>query len=156
MEARASNATQLLAEQHLRLLTIFDELEFTRGDEARVRLAAHLAEQLKLHAAIEEDIFYPAVRALGDDVAIVVADALEAHHAADVLLDELIGAHLAEATTGALRDVVTRHIQEEEARLFPIVENRLDDAQRAALAQRIERYDREEEEAELGIDDAGP
>ncbi len=148
-------ATDLLSQQHVRLSTIFEELEFTAGGEERLRLAAHLAEQLKLHAAIEEDVFYPTVAALGDDVAAIVTEALDAHHAADALLDELLGSHLTPATVAALRDLVHRHMDDEEARLFPAV-GRMDEAAQTALAVRIEGYSREEENAELGIEDAGP
>jgi len=148
-------STELLAQQHVRLATIFEELEFTGDGEERLRLAAHLAEQLKLHAAIEEDVFYPTLERVGSDAAAMVTEALEAHHAVDALLDELLGSQLTPTTVGALHELVRHHIEDEEARLFPLVE-RLDDAAQTELGLRIERYNREEENAELGVEDAGP
>jgi len=148
-------STELLSQQHIRLATIFDELEFTQDAEERLRLAAHLAEQLKLHAAIEEDVFYPTLERVGSDAAAIVTEALEAHHAVDALLDELLGSQLTPTTVSALRALVSRHIEDEEARLFPLVERLGEDAQ-SELAQRVERYNREEENAELGVEDAGP
>ncbi len=148
-------STELLAQQHVRLTTIFEELEFTQNAEERLRLAAHLAEQLKLHAAIEEDVFYPTVERIGGDAAAIVTEALEAHHAVDALLDELLGSQLTPTTVAALRDLVRRHVEDEETRLFPLVQ-RLDDDAQEELALRIERYNREEENAELGVEDAGP
>jgi iron-sulfur cluster repair protein YtfE (RIC family) len=147
--------TELLAQQHIRLTTIFDELEVTGDSEERLRLAAHLAEQLKLHAAVEEDVFYPAMSALGADAAEIVTESLEAHNAVDVLLDELMGTHLTPATVGGLRDLVQRHMEDEETRLFPIAA-RLDEDAQNDLALRIEGYSREEENSELGVEDAGP
>ena len=148
-------STDLLAQQHIRLSTIFEELEFTHNGEERLRLAAHLAEQLKLHAAIEEDVFYPTLERVGHDAAAIVTEALEAHHAVDALLDELLGSQLTPTTVAALRDLVTRHVEDEETRLFPLVQ-RLDEDAQTELALRIERYNREEENAELGVEDAGP
>jgi len=148
-------STELLAQQHIRLATIFEELEFTRDGEERLRLAAHLAEHLKLHAAIEEDVFYPTLERVGSDAAAIVTEALEAHHAVDALLDELLGSQLTPTTVAALRSLVRRHIDDEEVRLFPLVE-RLDEDGQTELALRIERYNREEENAELGVEDAGP
>lgn len=149
------DATELLAQQHGRLTSIFDELELAVGAEERFRLVAYLAEQLKLHAAIEEDVFYPAIEQVGPDAAALVTEALGAHHAVDALLDEVIGSQLSAATLAALRDLVIGHITDEEARLFPLTE-RLGADETEALSRRVEGYSREEETAELGVEDAGP
>ena len=143
-------AVELLTQEHRQLLAVFDELEFTGDALARTRLLAQLAELLKAHAALEEEIFYPAVRASGQPgAAQIVDEALAAHRAADLVLDETLGAEPTTANAKVLRDMIKAHIEDEERRMFPIAEG-LADTARARLATRIERR---ADELEEGDDD---
>lgn len=118
----------------------------------RTRLLGQIAERLKTHAAVEEEVFYPAVRGLGPDAEAVVDEALAAHRAADLVLDESMGAEPTGANVKVLRDVVARHIEDEEERMFPLAE-RLGAALQARLAARIasrsDELDEEEEDGDL-------
>jgi len=130
---------ELLRLEHRQLLDVFDELEFTTGTLERTRLLGQLAELLKAHAALEEEVFYPAIRVTGiPGAAEIVDEALAAHRAADLVLDETLGAEASVANVKVLRDVVEAHFDDEEQRLLPLVEQ-LGDTTRAALATRIER-----------------
>ena len=55
---------QLLKKQHREVEALFKKIEKTRSAEQRRALMAELASNLKLHMAIEEEIFYPAVQQL--------------------------------------------------------------------------------------------
>jgi len=138
------DATELLARQHRELLAVFDELEFTRDAIERTRLMGRVAERLKVHAALEEGVFYPALCEAAPDE---VEDALAAHRALDVLLDETVGNPSA-ANAKILRWLVAQHFDDEEHRLFAAVEQ-LNEAGAAALASRLERYARV-------VDEEGP
>jgi hemerythrin-like domain-containing protein len=131
-------AIESLRQQHRELLSIFDELELTTDALERTRLLGQVAERLKTHAAVEEEVFYPAVRALGAEAKEVVEEALAAHRAADLVLDESLGAEPTEANVKVLRDVIQRHVDDEEQRMFPLAE-RLGATAQARLAARIER-----------------
>jgi iron-sulfur cluster repair protein YtfE (RIC family) len=139
-------ATEQLQHQHEQLLAIFDELEFTADRQERMRLAGHLAERLKAHTAVEEEVFYPAIETLGSDhTRQAVKEALEAHRAADVLLDEILGSELTAPAVKVLRNAVEDHIADEESRLFPLAEA-LGEATTGRLALSIERYARESDD----------
>jgi hemerythrin-like domain-containing protein len=146
-------AIDALRQQHRELLAIFDELELTTDVLERTRLLAQIAERLKTHTAVEEEVFYPAVEALGADGAAVVEEALAQHRAADLVLDESIGGEPMEASVKVLRDLIERHIDDEERRVFPLAEQ-FDDAAHARLALRIEERADELEAGEEADEDA--
>ena len=136
------NPTELLARQHYDILAVFDELELTTDDVERVRLLVLAGESLKRHAALEQDVFYPAV---ADKAGQIVEDALAAHRAIDVLLDETVGTPSG-ASIKMLRGVIETHFHEEEERLFPLAE-RFDDDAAEQLADRLRRYARAVDES---------
>lgn len=140
-------AIESLRNQHRELLSIFDELEITTDELERTRLLAQIAERLKTHSEIEEEVFYPAVRMLGPDGAAIVEEALAAHRAADLVLDESLGAEPTEGNVKVLRDVIQRHIDDEEQRMFPLSE-RLGATAMARLAARMDSRANEIEEEE--------
>jgi hemerythrin-like domain-containing protein len=131
-------AIESLRNQHRELLSVFDELEITTDELERTRLLAQIAERLKTHSEIEEAVFYPAVRMLGPEGAAIVDEALAAHRAADLVLDESLGAQPTEGNVKVLRDVIQRHVDDEEQRMFPLSE-RLGAAALARLAARMDR-----------------
>jgi len=133
-------ATERLKVQHEQLMAIFDEIEFTADMPERIRLAGHLAERIKAHTAVEEEVFYPALETLGpEEAGHLVKEALEAHRAADALLDELLGSELSPTAVNVLRSAIEAHIAEEEARLFPLAEQ-LGEATLTRLGVRIDRF----------------
>lgn len=89
------------------------------------KLVDQMVHELSVHAVIEEQVFYPAVRAraegLGDDV----LNALEEHHVVKLVLAELDGmppeAERFDAKVHVLMENVRSHVLEEESELFPAV-----------------------------------
>lgn len=129
------NATERIAQDHQHLLDVFDDLEATIDELQRSRLIVVAAERLKLHSALEEDVFYPALRARAAEA---VDEAQAAHRAIDLLLDEAVGSP-SPANVTILRRLVSSHLAEEEARLFPVA-NELGADVAARLASDLERY----------------
>ena len=137
------SALDVLQQEHRELIGLFDELELTTDAVERTRLLAAFALRLKAHADVEEEVFYPAVRGVGpDDAAAIVDASLAAHRAADLLLDESMGAEPTEANVKVLREVVEKHIHDEEQQVFPLAEQ-LGAAELARLGLRIERRETE-------------
>src|SRR3954449_6480335 len=60
---------ELLKQQHREAEALFEKIRSSEGG-ARVRLCAKLAEDLTVHANLEEQIFYPEAKARGLDVQI--------------------------------------------------------------------------------------
>jgi hypothetical protein len=135
-------ATDLLQRQHEDTLAVFDELELTEDELERVRLLVRAAEKLKAHTALEQDVFYPAVQARA---AARVEDALAAHGAIDVLLDETVGTPTT-ANITSLRQTIEAHFRDEEQHLFSLVDT-FADADADALRKRLHSRARTVDEA---------
>jgi len=88
---------------------------------ARNKIAKQALIELKIHAVLEEDIFYPAVRQhVGKDI---MNEADEEHHVAKMLMAELEdmggrGDHY-DAKFNVLADTVLHHMREEESEMLP-------------------------------------
>src|SRR5437870_589566 len=82
-------AISLLKTDHGNVETLFKDFEaLGRGGEPseKRRIVDHVIEQLSVHASIEEELLYPALRTkLGADD-FPVLEALEEHHAAKLFL----------------------------------------------------------------------
>lgn len=93
-------------------------------------LAEQLRTELEVHTTIEEEIFYPAVRDLDEDVAETVAEGLQEHHQVKVLLEELLalepGGEEWKAKWTVVLEDVDHHADEEEDQLFPPVRDKAD------------------------------
>jgi hemerythrin superfamily protein len=96
-----------------------------RATKSKVTLVADVVRDLSVHAAIEEQIFYPAVRERMPDEEDAVLEALEEHHVVKWTLAELESMtpqmERFDAKFTVLMESVQHHIREEEAELFPKV-----------------------------------
>lgn len=116
-------ATALLKKQHRKLEGLFATLE--KGEDAdEVGTALReLANDLTAHMAVEQTIFYPAVRAI--DLG-TIAESYEQHALAELGLKRLLDTTVDDPTfvpkVVALKDLVLRHVEEEEKELFPAIE----------------------------------
>ena len=88
----AQDAVALIKADHRQVEQLFREFE-EAGDRAyktKQKLVSEIIRELEVHAAIEEEIYYPAVEAKAKkDGKEQVAEAVEEHHVVKVLLGEL-------------------------------------------------------------------
>jgi hemerythrin-like domain-containing protein len=114
-------ALALLKEDHDTVKDLFDQFEKAESRSAKKKIVKQALTELKVHAAIEEEIFYPAVRKPVGKVVMNEAD--EEHHVAKVLIAELEGMDGREdhydAKFTVLAENVRHHIKEEENEVFP-------------------------------------
>ena len=121
----ASDATELLAADHGEVRHLF--ADYARLAEARAPagerrpLAEEICTLLTVHAAIEDEIFYPEARAAGVEGELL--DEAEVEHAAakDLvaqLRDMNAGDALYDAKVKVLGEYVDHHVAEEEGELF--------------------------------------
>ncbi len=83
-------ATNLLKKQHQEVKSLFRRAQKTEDTAARHDLRKEIINKLTVHAKIEEEIFYPAVRGIGTENAKdLVLEAYEEHHVVKLLLEEL-------------------------------------------------------------------
>jgi len=110
----------ILKRDHDTVKELFDKFEKTDSSAEKEKIIARAVKELKLHAVIEEEIFYPTVRKhVGKDL---MNEADEEHHVARVLIAELDADaapdhRLAKFTV--LAESVRHHIREEESEMLP-------------------------------------
>jgi hemerythrin superfamily protein len=114
-------AIALLKKDHDTVKELFDKFEKAKGRPAKKKIVQQALTELKIHAVLEEELFYPAVRKpVGNDI---MNEADEEHHVAKVLIAELDGMDGSEdhydAKFTVLAENVRHHIKEEENEVFP-------------------------------------
>jgi hypothetical protein len=116
-----NHAIAILKKDHDDVKKLFDRFEEGENASTRENIIAEAVKALKIHAILEEEIFYPAVRShVG---AQVMDEADEEHHVAKVLIAELEqkaadpGHRRAKFTV--LAESVRHHIREEESDMLP-------------------------------------
>ncbi len=135
-------ATELLKEQHHEVKAIFKQLEHGNGDTAA--LVRKLANNLAAHMVIEQELFYPAVLKVKEDL---VLEGYEEHAVARFALKRLVKSNKADHTFKAkvttLKELIEHHVKEEEEDLFPKAEKALLQEGSEALCELMkERFDR--------------
>jgi iron-sulfur cluster repair protein YtfE (RIC family) len=127
-------ATTLLEKQHRTVESIFKKLE--AGKSAPAPLLERLSAALAAHMAIEQEIFYPAVRRVDEHL---VLEAFEEHSLAELALKRLLATDPGHASFSArvtaCRELIEHHVEEEETELFPKVEKKLGDAKLMELGK---------------------
>jgi hypothetical protein len=146
-------AIALLKDDHDRVKGLFDRFEEARGRAAKVKIVREALTELKIHAALEEELFYASVRkAVGKEV---MNEADEEHHVAKLLIAELDRMDGSETHFDAkftvLAENVRHHIKEEEGEMLPKAEDAKVDFE--ALAQKMLR--RKERLLANGVPPAG-
>jgi len=143
------HAISVLKKDHDDVQDLFDEFEKADTPAAKERIIDRAVTALKVHAVIEEEIFYPTVRShVG---AKVMDEADEEHHVAKVLIAEL-DANRSDrdhrhAKFTVLAESVRHHIREEENEMLPKAKEL--DIDFKALGQRM--LDRKQELLTEGV-----
>ena len=112
------DAIALLDADHMHVEQLFAEYQSAGGDsEHRRHLAHQICQELTVHAQIEEEIFYPAVRnATGDNR--MVDDARKEHDNARELINVIEAGPYDDATMTRLHRVIEHHVKEERDEMF--------------------------------------
>jgi hemerythrin superfamily protein len=121
------DAIALLKADHKTVETLFRKFEQAGRNAKKLKrkLVDQMVRELAIHAVIEEQVFYPAVRSRADALEDDVLEALEEHHVVKWLLKELEKlapeAERFDAKVKVLMENVRTHVTEEERSLFPQV-----------------------------------
>lgn len=139
------DATKLLKDDHDEVRALFKEYEKAgdRALEKKGRLFGEIRDALTVHAGIEEEIFYPAVKsARSRDAKDDVREGFEEHKIIKTLLGELDGMkpedEQFEAKMTVLQESVEHHADEEEKEMFK-------EARRSFSRERLEELGEEME-----------
>lgn len=111
-----TDAIALLKADHRKVEELFEKFENASGDSRKRTLAQQICNELKIHTAIEEEIFYPAFAGkIEDDT---LAEAYVEHDGAKVLINDIMAASPADdyydAKVKVLSEEIKHHVHEEE------------------------------------------
>lgn len=120
------NAITMLKSDHATVKRLLRELSETteRATKQREALVAQIERELKMHAQLEEEIFYPAFKAAsrGTEAEDLFYEAAEEHHIVDMVLPALKAANPKSkeftAKASVMKELVEHHIKEEESEMF--------------------------------------
>jgi hypothetical protein len=109
-------AIRLLKEDHREVEKMFDEYEQLESDEEKLELFNQIALALKVHTALEEEIFYPEER--GDVEDDMLDEAWVEHDGAKKMIAEIEamspGDDYYDAKVKVLGEYIKHHVKEEE------------------------------------------
>jgi len=117
------DAIAMLKEDHDKVKRLLNELETTteRGVKTRAELFSTIKGELTVHEIIEEEIFYPELKA-HPKARDVVLEGFQEHHVVDLLMGELEDMDVADERWGAkavvMKENIEHHIEEEEGEMF--------------------------------------
>lgn len=122
--AATTDAIALLEADHREVDGYFDDFEAATDNADKKRLADKICLALKVHAQIEEELFYPPAREKTGD-GDLIDEALVEHTGAKTLIAQIEamrpGQPLYDAKVKVLGEQVRHHVEEEETELFPEV-----------------------------------
>jgi hemerythrin-like domain-containing protein len=148
--AQGEDAISLLTADHEKVQDLFRQFDAlkdaddARSAQERQHIVAAACAELTVHTTLEEEIFYPAVRAAIDD-ADLLNEAQVEHDGAKALIEQLGNMtaknEMFNAKFTVLSEYVNHHIKEEQSELFP--QARRADLDLLALGRRMTARKRE-------------
>src|SRR6185295_15691383 len=119
-ESKTQDAIALLKQDHRTVEELFEQFEKASGDGRKQKLAEQICLELSVHAAIEEEIFYPACEGKVDED--LLKESYVEHDAAKLLIAEIAsGAGEADdyfdSKVKVLQEEIEHHVEEEEKRM---------------------------------------
>jgi hypothetical protein len=139
----AMDALSLLKEDHDKVKKILGDLDATteRGVKTREELFTKVKQELEVHEAIEEEIFYPALKE-SPKAKEIVLEAYEEHNVVDTVMKEIDGVPFDDERWGAkltvMKENVEHHIEEEETEMFEQARQVFDAEELEELGQRMQ------------------
>jgi len=124
--SRSKDALALLQEDHKRVQKLFrqfEKMDHQEDTEEMRALVDTACQELEMHAALEEEVFYPALReAIGEEHMELMEEAEIEHDTAKQLIASLRelqpGDPKYAATFTVLGEYVKHHVEEEESEMF--------------------------------------
>ncbi len=118
-DTKTPDAVALLKADHKKVEELFASFEKASGDGAKQKIAEEVCMELTVHAAIEEEIFYPACEGkIEEDL---LKEAYVEHDGAKILIAEIEAGgpsdEFYDAKVKVLGEQIEHHVEEEEMRM---------------------------------------
>ena len=144
MPQSRQDAIAMLREDHVKVRRLLEKIENTSERAARTRkdLLAELGSEIRAHAKLEEEVFYPAFKeAVDKDKEELYHEAVEEHHVVEMLLPELEELEVTSeewtAKATVLKELIEHHIEDEETEMFKEARKAMDHAELVELADQM-------------------
>jgi hemerythrin-like domain-containing protein len=121
-KAAPQDAIALLRADHKVVSDLFEQFEKTRSDARKAAIVAQICKELTVHTEIEEEIFYPAVKAALKDHELIPEANVE-HASVKDLIAQVEGktpdGEMYDARVKVMGEFVKHHVKEEQNEMFP-------------------------------------
>lgn len=121
-KTKTQDAVTLLRADHAEVAALFADYEKTHSAARKKELVSKICADLSVHAQIEEEIFYPAVKKALNDKELVPEARVE-HSTLKQLIAEVDGVEadgeMFDAKIKVLSEYVKHHVKEEQEQMFP-------------------------------------
>lgn len=118
-DTKSPDAIALLKADHDKVAGLFESFEKASGESRKQTIAEEICLELTVHAAIEEEIFYPACEGKVEED--LLKEAYVEHDGAKVLIAEIEAGSPSDeyydAKVKVLGEQIEHHVEEEEARM---------------------------------------
>lgn len=136
------DATSTIIELHGRIERLFHGYDAAKGSPVKqVAQLNAIADVMAVHATVEDELLYPAVRAETAELNEELDRESEQHNLMSLLLAELGSMSPAEprydAKVQVLKQVFRAHARDQEERVLPVLRGALGPVEGAALGQRL-------------------
>lgn len=119
---KPQEATAMLRADHKKVSALFEQYESARSTSRKQSIVAQICTELKVHTMIEEEIFYPAVKAALKDHELVPEATVE-HASVKDLIAQVEGktpdGEMFDARIKVMSEFVKHHVKEEQNEMFP-------------------------------------
>ncbi len=125
-KAQQKDAIAMLEADHRKVEALFEQFEglSDRSKASKKKIADQICMELSIHAEVEEQVFYPAVRGPVKDEDLM-DEAVVEHASAKELIAQIMemdpGDDLYDAKVKVLSEQIEHHVKEEEEEMFPKV-----------------------------------
>lgn len=120
-KTKPQDATALLKADHQKVSELFEQYEKSRANTKKKDLVTEICNELTVHAQIEEEIFYPAVKKALKDTELV-PEALVEHATLKDLIAQVKDVEpdgeMFDAKIKVMSEYVKHHVKEEENEMF--------------------------------------
>src|SRR5262245_53941453 len=139
------NALKLLKKDHSTVQSLFSKFDRAgkSAHDKKDELFVQIRRELQLHSRAEEEIFYPALKALNGEGRQLVSEALKEHRDIDQLLMQISRLKPSDKNFDEKMEVlienVDHHISEEEGEIFQFAEENCSEDELEELGRQIEQ-----------------
>ena len=119
---KPQDAIALLRADHAVVSALFAEFDKARSSTKKMALVGTICTELSVHAQVEEEVFYPAVKAALKDKSLI-PEAVVEQATMKALISQIEGVapdgEMYDARVKVLAEYVKHHVKEEHTEMFP-------------------------------------